>query len=64
MAKKKNSVAPVPMEVTPAIRRKWAAESMAQTIVDTQPKRKKAVDQITQAVLRAGQKAAKKALAD
>ena len=64
MAKKKNSVAPVPMETPPATRRKWAAENMAQTILDTQPKRKKAVDHITQAVLRAGQKAAKKALAD
>ena len=41
MANKKDTSAPMPMEVTPAIRRKWAAESLAVTIVDAQPKRQK-----------------------
>ena len=62
MGKKNSPGPPVPMEVTPAMRRKWAAESTAQTMLDTAPKRKQALDHITRAVLAAGKKATREAL--
>ena len=61
MAKrKKTDTMAMPVLPTPKARRKWAADSMAHTLVETSPKMKKMHDAITSAVLAAGEKAIKK----
>ena len=58
--RKKAQTMPMAMETPPATRRKWAAESMAHTMMETDKGHKKMVDAITSAVLAAGEKALKK----
>lgn len=47
----------MPMMPSPAKRRRWAAESMAHTMMETEPGRKRREDAITKAVLSAATKA-------
>ena len=47
----------MPMPTTPAQQQKWSAESMARTMIDTDPKMKRVRDAITEAVESAAQKA-------
>lgn len=61
MAKRKRIDTIAPMAPSPGARRKWAAESMAHTIIETAPGRKKELDAITAAVMKAGEKAEKTA---
>ena len=62
MAKRRKRVSMMaPMAPTPDQQRKWAAESMARTVVETMPGRKKMVDAITDAVMAAASKAEKSA---
>lgn len=62
MAKrKKRLTASVPMETPPAQRKKWSAESMARTMIETDPRTKRTEDAITKAVMAAGEKALKSA---
>ena len=48
---------PMPMVSTPKQQQKWSAESMARTVMDTDPKMKRVRDAITEAVESAAQKA-------
>ena len=50
-----------PQPPPPQELRKWAAESLARTVVETMPGRKKLVDHITDAVMAAATKAEKSA---
>ena len=59
--KKRNTDMPMPYEPDPKAQRKWAAESLARTIVETMPGRKKMVDHITEEVMKAGERAEKSA---
>ena len=52
---------PMPMETPPAQRKKWSAESMARTMIETDPRTKRTEDAITKAVMAAGEKALKSA---
>ena len=47
----------MPTMQTPAQQQKWSAESMARTVMDTDPKMKRVRDAITEAVESAAQKA-------
>ena len=58
MAKKKRRMTmEAPTMPSPTERRKWAAESLARTIVETAPGRKKELDYITDEVMKAGARA-------
>ena len=60
MAKRKKSRSTdiaMPMMPSPAKRRRWAAESMARTMMDTEPATKRRENAITSAVLSAATKA-------
>ena len=62
MAKRrKRASMPMPMETPPAQRKKWSAESMARTMIETDPRTKRTEDAITKAVMAAGEKALKSA---
>ena len=62
MAKRrKRSMLAGPMETPPAQRKKWSAESMARTMMETDPRMKRMEDHISQAVMAAGEKALKTA---
>ena len=61
MAKRKKRNTMIPMTPSPQSQRKWAAESLARTIVETMPGRKKMVDHITEEVMKAGERAEKSA---
>ena len=62
MAKRrKRIVMMAPTAPTPDQQRKWAAESLARTVVETMPGRKKMVDHISDAVMAAATKAEKSA---
>jgi len=59
--RKKIQAAPtMPMETPVKMRRKWAAESMARTMMETDARHKKMEDHITKSVMAAGEKAVKK----
>ena len=60
MAKRRKRI-DAPTVATPEQQRKWAAESLARTVVETMPGRKKMVDHITDAVMAAAHKAEKSA---
>ena len=51
----------MPSPPSPTEQRKWAAESLARTVVETMPGRKKMLDHITDAVMAAATKAEKSA---
>ena len=62
MAKRKKRTQAVPMgstETPPATRRKWSAENMARTLIETDPRTRRTEDAITKAVMAAGEKALK-----
>ena len=60
--KKRTTAMPMgPMETPPATRRKWSAESMARTLIETDPRTRRTEDAITKAVMAAGEKALKSA---
>ena len=62
MAKRRKRIDTMaPMSPTPEQQRKWSAESLARTVVETMPGRKKLVDHITEAVMAAANKAEKSA---
>ena len=55
--RKRYDMAMPAMPATPAQQQKWSAESMARTMIDTDPKMKRVRDAITEAVESAAQKA-------
>lgn len=58
MAKRRTRIGMMaPTAPSPEQQRKWAAESLARTVVETMPGRKKMVDHITDAVMAAAHKA-------
>ena len=59
--RKRLSTHTAPMETPPAQRKKWSAESMARTMMETDPRMKRMEDHISQAVMAAGEKALKTA---
>ena len=62
MAKRKRRLTlSAPMETPPAQRKKWSAESMARTLIETDPRTGHTEDMITKAVMAAGEKAMKTA---
>ena len=62
MAKRrKRSMLAMPETPPPAQRKKWSAESMARTMMETDPRMKRMEDHITHAVMAAGEKAIKTA---
>ena len=64
MAKRKKRMAimaPSLGSPSPGEQRKWAAKSMAHTIMDTDPSHRRVEDAITKAVMAAGEKALKSA---
>lgn len=62
MAKRKKADTMAPMMPTPAQRRKWAAESMATTVMETSPTHRKMKDAITDAVMGAADKAVRRGM--
>ena len=60
--KKRPTAMPMgPMETPTATRRKWSAESMARTLIETDARTKRTEDAISKAVMAAGEKALKSA---
>ena len=59
--KKRSTAMPMQTETPPAQRKKWSAESMARTMIETDPRTKRTEDMITKAVMAAGEKALKSA---
>ena len=61
MAKRRRKIqAMAPGMPGPQEQRKWAAQSMARTMMETDPRHKKMENHITKAVMAAGEKAMKK----